>query len=443
MWPIGSFTGTRAYNIILWSCGLVSALVASGLIYLGVDGVLHGIGPQRPWTMSQRMLTEPRVLWDYLRLLWLPRPYTAGVFNDQFTASTSPFNPWTTIPATVGIVGLFALAIAFRRRAPAASTALVFFLVGHTVESTTVPLELYFEHRNYVPALLMFWPLARWLCGDDACPRGTAIPTSMRLPIGAGVILGLAWMTHSNAALWGNSQQQARLWASLNPESPRAQVNAAQNDIADGHPIIAINRLAPLLDKRPDEVQLALNMVAARCAMRSLSGDDLDRARTALLTARDPGTLLVSWFSRAIVAASEKACPELDLTTLSSLAATGAANPRFPAGRRQDLNHVQGLIALERRNPIDALAAFNKALALDPRPDVALEQAATLGSSGYAAEGLQHLANFDTLYVSNRPRIGMPMIHAWVLERQNYWAIERSRLEQTLLNDQSKGHKDR
>jgi len=32
------------------------------------------------------------------------------------------------------------------------------------LESTAVPLELYFEHRNYLPALLLFWPIARGLC---------------------------------------------------------------------------------------------------------------------------------------------------------------------------------------------------------------------------------------------------------------------------------------
>lgn len=434
--PIASSDALRAYRWVVGACVCASLAIVAALAYLGIDGIVHGIGAQRPWTLGQRLMTEPRVLWDYLRLLWLPHPFSAGVFNDQFVVSTSWLQPWTTLPALLGLAALVAGALSLRRRMPALSTALLFFFVGHLVESTTIPLELYFEHRNYLPALLMFWPLGLWL-GGVASPSRKGAPTAvwLRAIIAIGTVAGLAWMTHANATVWGNGREQAWLWAALNPESPRAQVNAAQADMSSGRPADAVKRLAPLLSQRPSEIQLALNLIAARCALGALDPNEVATAETALRTARDPGALLVSWFGRAIDQTVNAPCVGLDLTAMETLANAGAGNARFPDGRRQDLAHIQGLIALKRRNPEGALQAFDRALALAPQPGIALEQAAMLGSSGYPRAGLDHLAAFDRLYRSNPPRAGMPAIHAWVLERQGYWANERLHLEAALRND--------
>jgi tetratricopeptide (TPR) repeat protein len=416
-------------------CVPLTIIIALGLLTVGAQGLLHGIS-QRPWTLSERLMTEPRVLWDYLRLLWLPSPFTAGVFNDQFLVSTSLIRPWTTLPAGVGLGALILFSWRARRRHPAISTAMAFFLVGHVIESTTIPLELYFEHRNYVPAMLMFWPLSLWLAGVTDCkPSKVTLPLGLRAAIAAVVILGLGLMTYSGAQLWGNSRDQAELWAVLNPDSPRAQVNAALSEIAHGDPARAINRLEPMLEGHPDEIQLALNLLAARCATGSLLPSDLERARIAMRTARDPGTLLVSWFGRAIAEQKTGACPPLDLDALDSLLASGAQNPYFSAGRQQDLAYVEGLIAIQRKYPVEALRAFNRALALEPRLGLALEQAATLGSAGYAAEGLEHLAAFDSIPITSKPGIGMPALHARILTHQGYWARERAHLDSTLRND--------
>ncbi|SKB42768.1 hypothetical protein [Luteibacter sp. 22Crub2.1] len=430
----------HAHTLVLAGCGAISATVACGLFWLGIRGFTEGIGDQRPWTLGQRLLTEPRVLWDYLRLLWLPRPYTAGVFNDQFEASVSLLQPWTTLPAIAGLAGLVVLAIGIRRHAPVLATAVVFFLVGQSVESTTIPLELYFEHRNYLPSLLMFWPIARWLTQTKAHIGGIAVTGKMRALLGGLLLIGLASMTYANASLWGNGRDQARLWAALNPQSPRAQVNAAQSDLDRGDPAKAVARLAPLLDAHPDEVQLALNLLAARCAMHTATPADVQNASQAMTSARDPGALLVSWFGREIVSIRDNPCPGLDLEALSSLIKAGAQNPKFPAGRRQDLKHVEGMIALEQRDPAAALAAFDDALAIEPREGIAMQQAAILGSSGYPAEGIRHLETFDTLTPAAHEGIGMPMLHEWVLKRQGYWPRERARLESTLRHDLQDSH---
>jgi len=467
-------TEDRERRVYAWAMAvfgwLPAALVAGYLLDSAWNGFVHGVSALRPWTMGQRLLTEPRVLMDYLDLLWLPRPFTPGLFNDQIKASLSLWSPATTLPALLAVLGLIAGAWWLRRRWPALALAILFYFVGQSLESSTIPLELYFEHRNYLPAMLMFWPLALWLCGVRQGKQLTARasrlkspPPGLRLVVGATsaamlrqqpltprqvdaarallamvLLSGLALMTHARAQLWGNTHEQGELWATLNPDSPRAQANAALLEMAAGQPRPAIARLETLLRTNPNEVQLAFNLIGAHCMLGALGPNDLAQARYAISNTRDPGSLLTHWFDGSIPKAVSGQCRGLDLNALDSLLDAGLANGKLidVYGRHQDLLYLKGRIALARHDPTMTLHDFNAALDQDGRPAVALEQAALLGSAGYPREGLAHLEYYET--VRNRevkPGFGMPWLHAWVLRRQDYWPREIAHLRDTLQHD--------
>jgi hypothetical protein len=429
----------RTMYLFAW---LPAALVAAYLSWEGVHGLVYGISAVRPWTLGQRLLTEPRVLVDYLALLWLPRPFTAGLFNDQIQASTSLFNPISTLLALCAIAGLIVTAWRIRKRHPALSAAILFYFVGQSLESSTVALELYFEHRNYLPAMLMFWPLALWLCSASIQSKPHAPGKRMR-DIGGAVlalviIIGLAVMTHAGASLWGDTRDQSALWAALNPNSPRAQVNVADDEMNAGHPALAAARLRPLLAKHPDQVQLALNLLGAECQMGNLSATTLDASRASLATTRDPGTLLTSWFTRVIDQTGHPPCPQLTPGTIGTLLGAAIGNPYFKdtPGRLQDIYYLKGLLALKEKAPDLALQNFDQALELQVRPAIALKQSALLGASGYPQLGLDHLARYESLRPQeSMPDFGMPRLHAWVLQRQQYWPHEVARLQATLEQD--------
>ena len=441
----------RAYGWAMAVFGwLPAALVAGYLLDSAWNGFVHGVSALRPWTLGQRLLTEPRVLMDYLNLLWLPRPFTPGLFNDQVKASLSLWSPATTLPAILAILGLIASALLLRRRWPAFALAILFYFVGHSLESSTIPLELYFEHRNYLPAMLMFWPLALWLCGlrqggqpaaelHAAC--GVLRTDWAKGALAAVLLLGLALMTHARAQLWGNTHEQGELWAMLNPDSPRAQANAALLEMAAGQPRVAITRLEALLHTNPDEVQLAFNLIGAHCMLGALAQDDLAQARHSIAHARDPGGLLVHWFEGSIPTAVSGRCHGLDLNALDSLVDAGLANGKLidVYGRHQDLLYLKGRIALARPDPTTALHNFNAALDQDVRPGVALEQAALLGSAGYPREGLAHLEHYELVqHQQVSPGFSMPWLHAWVLRHQDYWPREIAHLRDTLRADVAK-----
>lgn len=160
------------YRRSMWLlAGLPSLIVAAYLAYAGWYGATHDISAVRPWTLGQRLLTEPRVLAEYLKLLWLPRPFTTGLFNDHIVASTSLFQPMSTLLSLLLIAALITTALLMRKHRPIIALAILFYFVGQSMESSTIALELYFEHRNYLPAMLLFWPLALWLCAPSLSKR--------------------------------------------------------------------------------------------------------------------------------------------------------------------------------------------------------------------------------------------------------------------------------
>src|SRR6185312_5867643 len=141
----------RTHLTLLIALGVIPTVIVLGYLFgTGVHGLWVG-GPVgvRSWSTGQRLLTEPRVLIDYLKLLWLPRPFSTGLFNDQYIASTSWLHPATTLPAMLAVLGLIAGAWIQRVRHPALALAVLFYFAGQVLESSAIPLELYFEHRNY------------------------------------------------------------------------------------------------------------------------------------------------------------------------------------------------------------------------------------------------------------------------------------------------------
>ena len=421
-------TQRRDWRLMLWIfAALPALLLLAYLLWTGVQATLHHPEVRR-WTEPQRLLTEPRALFDYLKLLWLPRPFTSGLFNDAFVVSRNLWHPADTLPALLGIIALIMLGWRWRITHPLLALAILFYFTGMAMESTTIPLELYFEHRNYLPALPMFWPLAWWL-SDLRRLRGFKATLTLALPV------LLALLTLQRATLWGHADQQAMLWAKINPASARAQAYAAQFEAGNGQPADAQRRLLPLLAAHPDQVQLAFNLLNVQCQLGGVTAAAAQSARTAMATMRNPGTLLTSWFGRALGVAQAAHCPGFDVPLLQSLVDAGLGNTRLRGnpGRQQDLYYIDGQIALARGAAAAAQGDFERALGFDVRPGFAAETAAQLGSAGHPRRALALLDRYRQVAAqAPAPGLGMGMIHAWVLREQDYWPRELAHLRAAL-----------
>jgi protein O-mannosyl-transferase len=105
------------------------------------------------FTPYQRLLTESVILLDYVGKILLPTPYKLNIFNDGFPVYKDLFASIDVIKAISIWATLLFLAFFFRKKAPFFAFAVFWFLSGHLFESSIFGLELYFEHRNYLPSL--------------------------------------------------------------------------------------------------------------------------------------------------------------------------------------------------------------------------------------------------------------------------------------------------
>lgn len=188
------------------------------VFYWSALGDRYGI---REFTLEQRLLTQPRILWDYVSQFYLPDMARLGIYHDDYELSTSIGAPVTTLPAILAWLVLL-IVIAASWRWPSArrlSFGVLFFLAAHSLESTVWPLELYFEHRNYLPSVgLALLPLAFYAF---IASRWQVLGSPMLAWSSLVLIIYLA-LTSSQVQIWSHAPLLAFQHINGHPGSARA-----------------------------------------------------------------------------------------------------------------------------------------------------------------------------------------------------------------------------
>lgn len=172
----------------------------------------------RDYGMYQRLLSESRILMDYLRWAVLPDLRQLGLFHDDIAASRGLLEPISTLMSCLAIAATLGLAVALRKRLPLLSLGILWFFAGHLIESTVLPLELAFEHRNYLPLFGLIFGVTATLY-IYARNHGEGRLVVAMLVIGT---TAMAAATAVRASDWGSELSFARSEASHHPTSPRA-----------------------------------------------------------------------------------------------------------------------------------------------------------------------------------------------------------------------------
>jgi len=134
--------------------GVLLFLAIISLAYLDYDPIARILSgyKYRDFTLSQRVLTEFRVVIFYISLLLWPQPSRLNLDHD-FAISTSLTDPVTTLLSLAAIIALIVSAMLTVRREPFLSFAILWFFGNLVIESSVIGLELVFEHRNYLPSM--------------------------------------------------------------------------------------------------------------------------------------------------------------------------------------------------------------------------------------------------------------------------------------------------
>ena len=324
----------------------------------------------RDYTLYERLLTESRVLLDYLRWALLPDLQQLGLFHDDIVPSHGLLDPPSTLICCLSIAALLGLAVALRRRLPLLSLGVLWFFAGHLIESTVLPLELAFEHRNYLPLFGLILGVTSTLY-LFARRRGEGRLVVAMLCIG---IVAMAAATVVRAADWENELSFARSEARHHPASPRALAEvewAYMNYIVTTHDV----SLVPMAVKAAQQSKQAdpgsINQDVSLGYMFAQIGQPDQARRYMALAADDARTAHISstlQFSLQTLIAMATPDNAFLFPAMDDVFANALANPRLNTDACYTANMLnsQGLYLYGKQDIPGAGSAMHKAVQLCP-----------------------------------------------------------------------------
>jgi protein O-mannosyl-transferase len=144
----------KGRKILFSLTGALLILGAFGFIIWGgryINLIIEGY-QYRTFTMSERVLTQSRIVLYYLTLLVFPHPSRLNLDYD-FPISKTILDPPTTLISILIIAGLVGYSIWGARKKPVLSFFILWYFGNLVIESSIFPLEMAYEHRLYLPAV--------------------------------------------------------------------------------------------------------------------------------------------------------------------------------------------------------------------------------------------------------------------------------------------------
>ncbi len=339
--------------------------------------------PPRDFSVYERLLTQGRILIDYVQNWYLPKLYTTGVFQDHFIKSTGLLSPVTTIVSIVLHAIVIAAAFARRREFPLFAFAALFFYASHLLESTVVNLELYFEHRNYVAVAFLFLPLVELLY------RKVNLRAFLLVSIAVLALLGS--FTRYSATVWQSLPSMIESSALKAPTSARAQSQFAKLLFVFGRYDEALETIDRAIANIPnDDPLLLVNRLFFLCNRNALDVGDFQASadRIARLSFDSRALKAYDTLASEVVSGS---CPNITLDLLESMWLRMLDLPENGDPSSLQFSHIQYLIGFTRTHagrPVDALDAFQKSLDSRPGASHAMAMAAFMATNEFGEQAL-------------------------------------------------------
>jgi len=179
----------------------------------------HWYARTREFTLEERLFSQPRVVTNYIWWFIFPDIQQLGLFHDDFQISKSLTYPPTTLTSIVLLLVILTLGIIFRNKRPLLSLGIAWFFIAHLLESTIIPLEMVYEHRNYLAYIGLAIILADiiLLILDKAVRLKKFITAAL-----ITLIVALSITTHTRAQQWSSPLSFAYFEAMHHPNSSRA-----------------------------------------------------------------------------------------------------------------------------------------------------------------------------------------------------------------------------
>ena len=343
---------------------------------------------ERDYTGLERLMTEARVLWLYLGNALVGQPGSLGPFHDDLGVSRSLFEP-TTFLAVVASIAAISAAIVYRRRYSLVAFATLWFVAAHLLESTTVPLYLYFEHRNYIPLLGPAFAVSIAVFSVTGRYRN---PARALLCL---VIAINAALLFASTSMWGMPRVATAAWYEASPASAAAAGHYAQQQMAHEGLGAGVETLRAFVARHPEHAYLRLAEVTALCRLvpdhdQRATIDELEQLLPGIKFTKGLGPML----DELLGAASALNCVGVDTLAIRRLLAAALRNPRFAinAGYMSYHHQLTAKLAFGAGDFDAAVQELEKAKEFVDHDDLNLMLVSTLATQGRTDEARAVLA---------------------------------------------------
>lgn len=410
-------------GIIAFQLGVavLPALFVLGYFATHLDW-LRGMYLTRDFNLEERLLTEARVLFIYLRLILVPDISAMGLYHDDIPLSHSLLDPPVTVAAVLGLAAMAVLAVATIRRAPVLSFGIAFFLVGHSMESSVLSLEIAHEHRNYLPSYSVVFCLFYYLLsGASSIAAGRA-----RQLAALALLLFLGGASTVRASYWGNGELQATVEARNHPSSARSlyELGTIYFDKISVDPQVAAEYYPQARDLFVRAPRLDAYNPAGLFALIHLNGlvglppeqawlDELqDRLRE-----KPTAQFVLAMLSKLNECHQRHQCNTITNEQIQSLFDATLANPTLLGWMRARVLADMAAHAVYAEDIETALGHARAALEHEPKhPQHRLNLASLLFQSGRSAEALQALGEAEHMPLTTRERERFASIQAAIAQ---------------------------
>jgi len=206
----------RPLQVAAYLALILPVILALLVLLLSPETLLAGYAG-REFTLTERILTQTRLLWRYLGWICWPNINDMGFQHDDIPLSTSLLAPPTTALAIAAWTVLLPVAWFLRRRWPLLLLAVLFFLVGPSLESGVLPLEMVYEHRNYLPVMMVCLLLSSVVI----MPFLATEKVGVMYPV-LGVVAIFGMLLAVRVQTWSDELTLSRVNLANHPESSRS-----------------------------------------------------------------------------------------------------------------------------------------------------------------------------------------------------------------------------
>lgn len=369
-------TQQQKFTLIHFHRILSLLLILAALLYFYYKMPTYfALYSERDLTLISRLLTESKVLVFYLSLILKPKLSDMGLYHDDFAVSYELDN---AVLLSMGVLLSILFCIFYcRRRAPIIAFGLAWFLISQVIESTFIPLELVFEHRNYLAilgiVLIPCYYFVKLIISKQSMLKITLLGGAL------GILTILTLLTFFRSLGWSSNVSFLYEASHYHPQSARTHIELSNWELTQKNYPRAINELQKASSLQPNNIGILLHQILIGCRTQEIKTELYPQVEHKIKNAAiTPYTIMV--LDQLVQNIVIKECLAVNKQHMKTIIQNGIANPtlRYKPLYKAVLYHLEAGIAFSEGDIPQCLALLMKSYQTYPQRLDPLIQKATI-----------------------------------------------------------------